>query len=156
MTNCTIDTSNNTIFISNGFNKAVTSIDQSVSVVFGPITNPSNKSANSSFTLESYTDSTYTYSIDYIDGGLIPSFGCITICETCSTTNTSECYSCWQNIASIPEIFWYDYTCLQTCPSGYYGDTTTEQCTACPTECETCSDATTCLTCNMSGSYPYF
>lgn len=75
----------------------------------GPITNPADDSSSESFTLISYTDSTFTYTIDEIDGGLIPSFGCTTPCETCAKSTPTKCLSCFTEFESILEKYYYNY-----------------------------------------------
>lgn len=94
----------------------------SIAIILGPIKNPADSTSSESFTLMSYTDSTFTYTIDEIDGGLIPSFGCTTPCETCTKANPTKCLSCFTEFESILEKYYYNYQCLEECPDGYYTD----------------------------------
>src|SRR5690349_21119390 len=74
MTSCLVNTSSRTIKISGGFATSVTA-GASVKIQFSSVTNPSSYST-SSLTMVTYTDSTFTYTIDQIQSGLIPSFAC--------------------------------------------------------------------------------
>ncbi len=94
----------------------------SISIILGPITNPPDDTSSETFTLISYTADNFLYTIDEIDGGLIPSFGCTTPCETCAKTVPTRCLTCFTEFESILEKYWYDYTCLEECPDGYYPD----------------------------------
>jgi hypothetical protein len=122
MTNCVVDSTARTISISDGLTRTFTSSGITIQIYLGPITNPPDDTSTESFTLISHTDNTFTYLIDEIDGGLIPSFGCSTPCKTCATSDTSKCYTCFTDLASILEKYYHNYQCLEECPDGYYGD----------------------------------
>ena len=62
-TSCAVDTSTNTIKVT-GLASSVTA-GGTLKIELGPITNPSSYSS-SSFTMVSYTDSTFAYTIDQI------------------------------------------------------------------------------------------
>jgi len=59
-----VNTSTRTIRVAGGFATSVTAGSQ-IRIQFGPVTNPTQYST-SSLTMVSYTDSTFTYTIDQI------------------------------------------------------------------------------------------
>lgn len=89
-------------------------------IYLGLIVNPSDSTSTESFTLISYTDSTFTYTIDQITGGLIPSFACTLPCKSCLSTNLTFCLSCFTDVSSILEKDFYSNQCLTACPTSYY------------------------------------
>ncbi|CDW77580.1 UNKNOWN [Stylonychia lemnae] len=152
---CAVDSANKKIKVSDTFSSAVASAGQSIKIYLGPITNPADSQNTQTFQLMSYTDNTFTYKIDQITGGLIPSFACTLPCKTCSATDLTYCLSCFIDVSSIIEKYFYSNKCLTVCPSGYYaGDY--QICTKCDDRCLTCNQAGKCLTCNNTGSYPNF
>lgn len=59
---------------------------------------------------------------------------CESPCSTCSrTTSQYECQSCSGG------FYLYQSRCLVTCPSGFFANPTTSQCTPCPSWCLTCT-----------------
>lgn len=65
------------------------------------------------------TNSTYCLScrdvaLFLVNGSCV---GCSSICRTCTVT-TTNCTSC-ENASTVPYL--YNYTCLASCPGGYYG-----------------------------------
>mgnify|MGYP000876556740 FL=1 len=82
-------------------------------------------------------------------------------CRTCNAGGSSNCQSCTENTYLYPNTYG---ECIDPCPDGYWGDTTTWTCQPCYNnpdgtdrkECETCFGpaATSCLTC-PTGTY-YF
>ena len=99
MGTCEVNTATNTISIANGITTSIPA-GSSIQIVMNSITNPSTSNVNLSFTLTSYTDSSYTYSVDTITSGLVPSFNCAYPCLTCSSF--SACTSCITNSSSEP------------------------------------------------------
>lgn len=76
---------------------------------------------------------------------------CDVNCKTCSTTADS-CTSCGFSPLGYQLFLHTDSICYQSCPSGYYGDTTSKDCKVCDTSCNGCvNSATNCIKC--SGSY---
>jgi hypothetical protein len=63
MTSCVVNSSSRKITISNGFSADISG-GTSISIILGPITNPSDQSNTDSLTMISYTDSSLSYSID--------------------------------------------------------------------------------------------
>jgi len=63
MQSCLVDTANKLITISNGFNVAVPA-GSSIQIVLGELVNPISYSNTGTFTVQSYTDSTFKYKID--------------------------------------------------------------------------------------------
>ncbi|EAR89540.2 EGF-like domain protein (macronuclear) [Tetrahymena thermophila SB210] len=65
---------------------------------------------------------------------------CDPSCKTCQNTST-QCTSC-----NTPKVF-YQFTCLDQCPPGYYSDPL-KMCQQCSSNCKTCnSTSTTCTSC---------
>lgn len=62
-TSCTINTSTRKISLSGGFTAAV-SAGAALIISIGPITNPESSLTLSTFTMTSYSDSTFTYTHD--------------------------------------------------------------------------------------------
>lgn len=97
---CSINTSTKTIRVhDNGVNSnsiAAISAGSPVAITLGPITNPAVvQNSYGTFTLTSYTDHTFTYTVDNIPSGLSPSLECNYPCKTCSTSNKNSCLSCF-------------------------------------------------------------
>ncbi|CDW83721.1 UNKNOWN [Stylonychia lemnae] len=152
---CIVDKINQKIKVQDGFGQAVSSGGQQIQIYLGPINNPTDTQIFQSFQLTSYTDNSFTYKIDQITWGLIPSFACALPCKTCSTTDISSCLSCFTDISSQVEKYYYSNKCMPVCPSGFYaGDN--QICKRCDDKCLTCNQAGKCLTCNNTGLYPNF
>ena len=60
MGTCSVNTATNTISIANGITSSIPA-ESSIQIVMNSITNPSTYNVNLSFTLTSYTDSSYAY-----------------------------------------------------------------------------------------------
>ena len=58
--------------------------------------------------MTSYTDYTFSYTVDNIPSGLNPSLECNYPCKTCSATNRNSCLSCFTTDATIPEKYLYN------------------------------------------------
>ena len=121
------------------------------------ITNPTVSSTTESFTLTSYTSSAFTYKIDEITGGLIPSFACSLPCKSCTSSDPTFCLSCFTDVSSILEMFLHATKCLTECPDGYYADEYSI-CKKCDDRCLTCTNATACVTCDTAttATYPFY
>lgn len=120
---CSPDSSVRIIYVTSnpGITSTISS-GTSIAITFGPITNPSAYTASPpSFTMTSYTDSTYSCSIDTITSGLLVQFICYSPCLTCLTTNKNYCLSCNQ-ADSNGYYYLYSNTCVTVCPTGYYPD----------------------------------
>lgn len=80
---------------------------------------------------------------------------CHASCNGCFDSATS-CIAC----ASIYFRVIGSTSCTQTCGIGYYGDTRTDTCTACPIGCAACSmdnsNVLTCSTCNSFAGVQYY
>lgn len=126
MNSCSVNTSTRKIELKGGFTATVTAGSQ-VKIIIGLIKNPANQLSTDSFKLVSYTDSTYTYTIDQIQNGLIPNFACNYPCKTC-TTSKSTCTSCF---TSVSQKYLSNNQCLDKCPAGTYADSN-YVCQACP------------------------
>lgn len=72
MSSCSVNTGSRVIKVGGGFSTAVTA-GGSIDILLSPITNPvTSATTPGTFTLVSYTDTTYTYTIDQITSGLVP------------------------------------------------------------------------------------
>ena len=76
--------------------------------------------------------------------------------ETCAKCDTALCQTCATNTTCaqcVTGAFLNSTTCLAACPtSGFYADTTTSSCLACPNLCATCTNSTTCTSCTGSAA----
>jgi proprotein convertase subtilisin/kexin type 5 len=80
-----------------------------------------------------------THYVDPITGEIKP---CEGECQFCDTSS-GFCFMCNQN-------FYLDYfqgTCSETCPEGFYLDTEYDSCQNCNYPCATCLSENECLTC---------
>lgn len=76
---------------------------------------------------------------------------CSAQCVTCDLTATN-CTSCGLGNTGI-DLFLSGNLCYQTCPSGYFGNTTTHLCDACDGTCNGCTlSAVNCILC-AAGKY---
>lgn len=64
---------------------------------------------------------------------------CVSPCLSC--ISSSQCVSC------VPDKYLLGYTCVASCPSGYY-NSSFGQCASCISPCKTCTNQTTCLSCS--------
>lgn len=83
---------------------------------------------------------------------------CPAVCSECYYTN--ECQTCADPNKFAAISPGDDPFCVDTCPTGYYGNTSTGRCTACEATCRTCygSLATNCTSCtyDSTDSYVYW
>ena len=95
---------------------------------------------------------------------------CDISCSVCTGANNDECSSCNSGYFLQPAPS--TSTCLNSCPTGYWGDATSRTCMECDISCSVCSDgtntqcsscktgyflqvgSTTCLTSCASGTWP--
>ena len=59
-------------------------------------------------------------------------------CVNC--ISDSQCLSC------ISGQYYYNYSCVTSCPDGYF--TNTDECSVCISPCKYCTDEVTCLSCD--------
>jgi hypothetical protein len=81
---------------------------------------------------------------------------CALPCKTCNS-NTSSCLSCYNNsnISQFNIYFPSNNTCVASCPSAYFQDTSTLTCFLCGSTCLTCSSTNSnCTSCNSNSTYP--
>lgn len=110
----------------------------------GPIVNPKTSANLNGFIINTYDDESLVNNIDVLkDNILKPGMLCNDPCATCSSTNKSDCYTCW-NDTGLPYLMKYSSfgTCLTRCPTGYTsnGDTTKKECVPCDISCVGCAD----------------
>jgi len=77
---------------------------------------------------------------------------------TCSSTNSSQCLSCYNSSSINPAIYFYGTTsqCYSLCPDTTYNNATTLSCQPCDSNCLTClNKPTNCTKCVTSSGYPY-
>lgn len=117
--------------------------------------------AHSLSSLQLEFTSTLGYTADYQAWGVsdITLHICGPGCSSCSSGTTTGCTACVSGrFLSLPPTG----SCEFTCPSGYYGDSSSRKCLRChqssfsPYSCATCSAGSSadCLSCN-TGSYLY-
>jgi proprotein convertase subtilisin/kexin type 5 len=73
---------------------------------------------------------------------------CSLSCSTCYGPSSQECYTCNN------DFYFYDTSCLESCPSGFWAKSGTNTCEDCllgggVSTCKTCSDETTCTSCDV-------
>ncbi len=66
---------------------------------------------------------------------------CQTPCKNC--VNTTMCLSC------VNGYFFYNYTCVTSCPDGYYKNSSSNICDICISPCKKCLNKTQCLSCDI-------
>jgi len=96
----------------------------------------------SSFKVETFTYDGYV--IDERTSNLTVNFYCDYPCASCDLELTDKCYSCY---GGIDERYYWDYTCIDDCPTGYY-ETKSNNCSACNYPCYNCTEtADMCTVC---------
>ena len=85
---------------------------------------------------------------------MVPTLACNQPCKTCASNDKSSCTSCYET-GSFQ--FLQSSTCVAACSTGWINKGTFT-CTQCDSVCATCdnNDETSCLTCDKTGSTPYF
>ena len=79
-------------------------------------------------------------------------------CAICINNSISHCSACTDDSSNVPYFLEIDQKgCEDTCPSGYYGDLVTHECTRCDSSCTLCSVASdNCTSCGMLlGKFTY-
>lgn len=87
--------------------------------------------------------------------GLIWTADCPLPCRTCSTTNTSQCLSCYSDpmLAQSRILFFaVNSSCVSDCGDKFYRNYTTNSCLACSTSCSNCVNQTICTSCPTNQS----
>ncbi len=79
---------------------------------------------------------------------------CDVNCKECLTP-TTNCTSCYASTISNFNLL-QNNTCVSTCATGNYPDTTSGTCKACVSPCATCSSASVCLTCLTNVTTKFF
>lgn len=77
---------------------------------------------------------------------------CHSSCKTCSGAADTQCLSCDASKAYFVVISAISKKCI-ACAARQYGEDATQQCKNCIANCVTCSDGSTCLTCDATTSY---
>ena len=70
---------------------------------------------------------------------------CDIACEDCTGPNANECSNCKANYALLN-----GNTCTTDCGAGKWNNIATKVCTACLSNCGSCTDATTCDACEAT------
>ena len=81
---------------------------------------------------------------------------CSSSCVTC-TTNSMNCLTCGQSPFGY-STFFFNNTCRQSCPVGFWGNPSTFVCDACTMGCGACfgSGLSSCTACNNDSSTIYY
>lgn len=69
-------------------------------------------------------------------------------CEVCqapcaSCIDQTKCLTC------VNSYYFYNYTCKQTCPDGYFKNVANNTCDNCISPCKTCTSKVQCLSCEV-------
>lgn len=147
-----------------GFSGNCTQVPPSGISVSGSLGSSQVSFSISGFTSPSYVPTDYTFLSSYDSFGylidqntttILYSLACPIPCKTC-ISNTSNCLSCYNNpnISLSNLYFAGNYSCITSCPTGYY-QSTSLICVACSTICLTCTASpSNCASCNSTSSYP--
>lgn len=142
----------NTIGVTGSF--TASSMSFSIAGITSPSAAPSDYSSLLTF------DSS-GYKIDESNRTILFSLDCTLPCRTCSSkTAPTECLSCYSLTSSISTFVYLDTTlktCNEECVDGKYENTATMTCSACNSNCATCTGSPTfCDTCkNTTFVYLY-
>eukprot|EP00347_Sterkiella_histriomuscorum_P010294 403376857 len=68
-------------------------------------------------------------------------------CSSCYGTQNNQCYTCAENTITGQGYYYFDDTCLEKCPDGYYQDNLLRACRKCNPRCATCISSTYCTSC---------
>ena len=73
---------------------------------------------------------------------------CDAKCLTCGSGNATHCLTCGLSTKGIRLFKHTDNYCYETCPTGFFGNSSTHVCDACDGTCDGCSlSATNCINC---------
>ena len=115
-----------------------------VQISFEAINPDDNERQDETLSMTIFSDSTFEYKIDLIEGGLAPYFVCGYPCLTCDLNNSNQCTSCPKGRYD-PKYLQTDVTtglatCKTSCELGYTYDNKAEQfvCERCDITCQTC------------------
>ena len=83
---------------------------------------------------------------------------CYSTCYTCHGALATDCSTCDTTPGTNPYFMITNYSCMSACPSGYKNVNYKCVSDQCDSTCFTCSgtSATICLSCDESGTHPYF
>lgn len=146
-----VSSTTNTLRITGSFNNSV------MGLTVSGFKSPTNSPSTASYTTLGSFDS-LGYKIDESTTNISFSLGCTLPCQTCSSTNSSSCLSCYSTTAVTASIYYYSPNkyCYTTCPATTYNNNVTLLCTACDSNCLNCFNSPTyCTKCNPNSSYPY-
>ncbi|KAG9280998.1 proprotein convertase subtilisin/kexin type 5-like [Astyanax mexicanus] len=76
---------------------------------------------------------------------------CDVSCKACYGPKTQNCYSCAPGYMLEQQ----DAICVQSCPLGFYGNSSSQLCERCSDNCEVCESGDQCVSCK-TGSYQLF
>ncbi|XP_062847903.1 proprotein convertase subtilisin/kexin type 5 [Trichomycterus rosablanca] len=76
---------------------------------------------------------------------------CDVSCRTCFGPRIQNCYTC----SSGYMLEQQEAVCVQRCPLGFYGNSSSQQCEMCSANCDACESADQCVSCK-SGAYQLF
>lgn len=69
-------------------------------------------------------------------------------CSPCQSP-CANCLSATKCLSCPNGLYFYNYTCKPSCPSGYYPSQSNNTCDNCISPCNTCTNKTSCLSCNI-------
>lgn len=69
---------------------------------------------------------------------------CDSTCESCTGPESTSCLTCKSGLYFQPAT----RLCLSSCPTGYWLNTVSQECSPCMLECASCSSSSSCLTCS--------
>ena len=81
---------------------------------------------------------------------------CATGCSSCFGAGASACTKCKTETGPTPYYLKDISTCAAACDNGFYGNSTTNLCVACPAACKTCSSSTVCSACQSVSGVGYY
>lgn len=76
-------------------------------------------------------------------------------CKSCTGPTNSDCTECQKNATHI--YYRHEGTCLDTCPTRFYGSSVNQECNPCHEFCTECygSKSTECTVCDIQNRYTY-
>lgn len=132
--------SNKTIKVTSSSLSVATSFTFTIANLKTPATYSDMQTSNKTFNVSSYTSGGSL--IDTTNTILEFTLSCDPSCQTCKSTNITQCLSCYPNTTLI------NNQCAPCLP-GQYKDQSTGLCQSCNTSCRTCiTTKSTCTSCN--------